>query len=203
MKFILINILLVLLLEKVKVIKDQVTDYFAVALDAIAVILCSLINVNIPILYENIGDFKKLISFMILLLFNAYVYYALRKLSIRLLSIKRMNFELYPVFMVFYIFITFNIFMLWQFQQDYSSLFISFGYMILAFLSIIFGFKKKYIYVRRMGLFLSMLANVKLFIYDLSYLDMLFKIVAYFSFGLVMLAISYIYQQLKKKLGGE
>lgn len=203
MKFILINIVLVLLLEKVKAIKDQVIDYFAVVLDVIAVVLCILINVNIPILYENIGDFKKFVSFVILLLFNAYAYYALRKLSIRLFSIKRMNFEFYPVFMVFYIFITFNIFMLWQLQQYYSSLFISFGYMVLAFLSIIFGFKKKYIYVRRIGLFLSMLANVKLFVYDLSYLDMVFKIVAYFSFGLVMLAISYIYQQLKKKLGGE
>lgn len=75
--------------------------------------------------------------------------------------------------------------------------------MVLAFFSIIYGIKKRFLYVRRIGLFLSILANVKLFIYDLSYLSMAYKIIAYFSFGLVMLAISYVYQQLKKRLGGE
>jgi len=203
MRFLVINILLVLMLEKIRFIRDNVTDYFAVFLDIIAVVYCISINVSIPVLHENIGDFKKFASFVILLLFNAYAYYAIRKLSIKLFSGNRMDLELYPVIMVTYIFITSNIFMLWQFQKDYSSLLISFSYMVLAFLSIIFGLKKKYIYVRRAGLFLAMIANVKLFIYDLSYLSMGYKILAYFSFGLVMLAISYVYQQLKKRMGAE
>lgn len=201
MKFVLVNILVVLLLEKVKLIRDKATDCFAVILDAIAVIICIVTDIVTPVLYENMGDFKKLTAFIILLMLNAYVFYAIRKLILKLFSLKKSNFEFYPVFIVFYIFIIFNIFMLYQFQRDYSSLLISFGYMVLAFMSIIFGLRKKFIYVRRLGLFLSIAANVKLFIYDLSYLSMLYKIAAYFSFGLVMLAISYVYQQLKKKLG--
>ncbi len=202
-RFALINILMVFVLERIKVIQDKVTDYLAVLLDIIVILSCLLITADIHVLYEDIDNYKKILSFIVLLLNNAYVYYALRKLSIKLFSIKRLNFEFYPVFMGFYTFIIFNLFMTCQFQREYSSLLISFGYMVLAFLLIIYGFVRKFIYIRRMGLFLSLLANAKLFFYDLSYLDMVFKIVAYFSFGLVMLAISYVYQQLKKKLGGD
>lgn len=203
MRFICINILVAQLLIRVKVIKDKVTDGFATVLDVITILVGIVINIIVPILHEDIGDSKKLISFAILLLLNAYVYYVFRKLIIGLILIKRKNFEFYPIFMAAYIFLTFNLFMLFQFKLEQSSLLISFGYIVMAFLCIIYGFKKKFLYIRRIGLLLSMLANAKLFIYDLSYLDIVFKIVAYFSFGLVMLAISYVYQQLKKKLGGE
>lgn len=198
-----INTIMALMLERVKTIGDRMTNYFTKAFNIITAILCISISISVPILYENIGDFKKIMSFIILISINLYVYYALRKLCIGLFSRRKINFELYPIFMTVYIFIVFNLFMLCQFQRDYSSLLISLGYMLIAFVSIIFGFKKKFIYIRRMGLILCIIANAKLFIFDLSYLNMLLKIIAYFSFGLVMLSISYVYQQLKKKLGEE
>jgi uncharacterized membrane protein len=65
---------------------------------------------------------------------------------------------------------------------------------------IIFGFTKRYQYIRLSGLGLSFLAVIKLFVVDLNFLSAGMRIVSYFMMGIALLAISFIYQHFNKKL---
>ncbi|MFD2881480.1 DUF2339 domain-containing protein [Paenibacillus rhizoplanae] len=59
---------------------------------------------------------------------------------------------------------------------------------------------KRYLYIRRFGLALSLLATGKLLLYDLTLLNTGSKIIAYFSFGLCLLGISYLYQRITVRM---
>ncbi|MNI73332.1 hypothetical protein D3C73_1293330 [compost metagenome] len=63
-----------------------------------------------------------------------------------------------------------------------------------------FGFRRRYVYIRRFGLALSLLATGKLLLYDLTLLNTGSKIIAYFSFGLCLLGISYLYQRVSARM---
>jgi hypothetical protein len=65
---------------------------------------------------------------------------------------------------------------------------------------IIFGFIKRYLYIRLSGLGLSFLTVIKLFIVDLGFLSAGIRIVSYFMLGVTLLAISFVYQYFSKKL---
>ena len=59
---------------------------------------------------------------------------------------------------------------------------------------------KRYTFIRRFGLALSILAVVKLFLIDLSFLTEGYKIISYFVFGMTLLAISFVYQYFSKRI---
>ena len=63
---------------------------------------------------------------------------------------------------------------------------------------VIYGFVRKYVSMRRFGLLLAVVATGKLFIYDLAFLRIEGKIISYFSFGLILIGISYLYQKFKR-----
>jgi uncharacterized membrane protein len=50
---------------------------------------------------------------------------------------------------------------------------------------------------------LSIFATGKLFIFDLAYLRIEGKILAYFAFGAIMLGISYVYQKLRDSMASD
>ncbi|MNI88910.1 hypothetical protein D3C73_1462500 [compost metagenome] len=54
--------------------------------------------------------------------------------------------------------------------------------------------------IRRLGLGLTLLATGKMVFYDVSLLTAGSKIVAYFSFGILLLGISYLYQKVSSKM---
>ena len=66
-----------------------------------------------------------------------------------------------------------------------------------------YGFKKNYVLLRRFGLGFSIISTGKLFIFDLSFLDSVGKIIAYFSFGAILVGIPFLYQKLKTEIEGE
>ncbi|MNN73235.1 hypothetical protein D3C81_1893350 [compost metagenome] len=73
-------------------------------------------------------------------------------------------------------------------------------YLLLSIGYIMYGFRYRYIMIRRMGLGLSLLSTGKMLLFDLNLMTAGSKIVAYFSFGIVLLGISYIYQRVSNKM---
>ena len=62
------------------------------------------------------------------------------------------------------------------------------------------GFAKRGVMLRRFGLGLSVAVVGKLFLIDMSSLTTGYKIISYFSLGISLVAISFVYQYFNKKL---
>ena len=87
-----------------------------------------------------------------------------------------------------------------QFSLNNINLIISIFFIVMSFIYIKYGFKNKFALIRRFGLGLSIFSTGKLFIFDLAFLNTGGKIVAYFCFGIVLIGISYMYQNLRKNI---
>ena len=90
-----------------------------------------------------------------------------------------------------------------QYNISGTSIAISIIYIVSALLWIIYGFIKKFVFMRRFGLSLSILAIAKLFLIDLHGLAAEYRIISYFAFGITLLLISFVYQHFSKKLNTE
>jgi len=87
-----------------------------------------------------------------------------------------------------------------QYQLAFTSTWISIIFMLTAFGWIIYGFIKRYSFIRKFGLVLSLLSVAKLFIIDLAHLTQGWRIISYFALGLTLVAISFVYQYFNKRL---
>ena len=87
-----------------------------------------------------------------------------------------------------------------QYSMAFSSAIISVIYMVAALLWIIFGFVKRYAALRRVGLALSIVSVLKLFLIDLRGLTQGRQIITYFALGITLLGISFVYQFFNKRL---
>lgn len=83
---------------------------------------------------------------------------------------------------------------------SFISLVISGLYLIAASGMIYYGFTQRLRYVRYVGLGLTIGTMAKLLLFDIEYYSSSYRIIAYFLFGMLLLGISYVYQQFSKKL---
>jgi len=87
-----------------------------------------------------------------------------------------------------------------QFNLSFSSAAISIIYALTALAWIIFGFVRRFVFIRRFGLALAIFAVIKLFLLDLSGLTQGFRILSYFALGISLIGISFVYQYFSKRL---
>jgi hypothetical protein len=87
-----------------------------------------------------------------------------------------------------------------QYNLSFSSAAISVIYVLAALAWIIFGFVRRFAFIRRFGLALAIFAVAKLFIIDLATLTQGYRIVSYFALGVMLIAISFVYQYFSKRL---
>jgi len=87
-----------------------------------------------------------------------------------------------------------------QYSLSFSSAVISIIYALTALAWIIFGFMRRFVFIRRFGLALALFAVIKLFLLDLSGLAQGFRIVSYFALGISLIGISFVYQYFSKRL---
>ena len=87
-----------------------------------------------------------------------------------------------------------------QLELQASSMILTVIFGVTALCWIIFGFAKRNNIIRVFGLSLSFFSVIKLFVLDLWDLSTELKIVSYFIMGVLLLAISFIYQYFNKKL---
>lgn len=190
-------------LKKVTLLYDKVVGYFSLILYVIGYLICLVITVSMPLLRPDYVDNSYLDYFalFILISYNLFVLISVRELLIGVIKEKYKNIEWAPAILSLYLLGLITAFLIVQFRLGDVNLLFSFIYLLLAISYILYGFRKKYTLVRRIGLGLAILSTTKLFIYDLSFLDTGSKIIAYFCFGVILLGISFIYQKISNKMG--
>ncbi len=201
-----ITMLLSYIISNIKYIYDAVIKIISIILYLFGDILIIILILFMPIInltgFEN--NLIKFISIGVLAVYNLIILFNIRYLIISILKRNHINFEYYPLFFGMILFGNITSFMLIQTNLENISLIISFIYIILALLFISYGFYKKYIYIRFLGLGLIFFTLIKLLIFDIllrpDFLDITGKIISLFGFGVLLLVISFIYQIINKKV---
>lgn len=171
--------------------------YFSTALMVLA------LNGNYIFTYTGEGEMPLVITvigILSLILANLLAVFAVKDLTKSFVMTEKLKVEWYPLILsaFFVLLLTQNLTV--QLGMEFTNMIISVIYAVTALMWIIFGFVKRYTFIRRFGLGLSVMSVAKLFLLDLYYLTMENKIVAYFALGISLVAISFVYQYFSKKL---
>lgn len=113
---------------------------------------------------------------------------------------RKLGIEWYPLVTSFYFVVILTQNLITQYNLGFNNAVISIIYLVTSLAWIIFGFIKRYAFIRRFGLGLCILAVAKLFVIDLSFLSQGYRIVSYFVFGVTLIAISFVYQYFNKRI---
>ena len=183
---------------KIEAIRDKVVIGIATALLVLANLSCIAVNLMSVGSYSD--ETLKLISMIILVLYNILVFITVKDLTIKFVRRNSFSIEYYPLTIAIYLLGITTLFLTRQFNLENINLIISIIFVIMAFSCIAFGFKKHYLLIRRFGLGLSIFSTGKLFFFDLHYLNGIGRIIAYFCFGLILIGISFIYQRLRTSI---
>lgn len=141
-----------------------------------------------------------LILTAVLIILTALTVLTMRTVMIYFSLRKNMPVEWIPLGISGYFLILLTQTLIHQYDLSFTSATLSLIYLIVAIGAIYFGFARRYSLLRRLGLGLTILAVFKLFLLDLHGLTQGYQIISYFSFGIILFGISYLYQYFTKKL---
>ncbi len=189
------------LITHIKLLYDKVIRGFSIFLYILSDLLCIILSMGLPVLQPESGNpILNCFTLLILLIYNTFVFINIRSLILQWIHGRKISLEFYPVLLGLYLLGSITGFLIVQFHFGAVNLLFSFIYLGIAIGFIIYGFMRRFIYIRRLGLGLTLFAIAKLFIYDLSSLNSAGKIIAYFGFGIVLLVVSFIYQKVKNSV---
>ncbi len=196
-----IHVALAFALTKIKLLQDRAVQIFSFFLYIIAILSCLFIDVFIPLLNYSYSDntVSHYVALGILVAYNFFILFTGRELLLRVITKTKSNLEYYPLAVSVFLLGVITSFVVVQFRLGEINLLLSFIYLAMAFGSILYGFKRKYSYVRLFGLGLTFITLGKLFFWDLKFLkgNIGARIIAFFGFGICLLMISFLYQKIK------
>jgi len=189
-------------LTKVLLLYDRIVKYYCVFLFGVGCLLCLYMTTQIPVLQPSFAEnrVEEYLALGLLIAYNLLIFVAGREILIAFIRRQFKNIELYPMILAVYLLGILTSFLIVQFRMGDVGLLFSLLYLLLAIGYILYGFQKRFVYIRRIGLGLTLLSTGKLFLYDLAFLTAGSKIIAYFCFGVVLLGISYIYQVVSNRM---
>jgi len=198
-----VSYLLAYLIPRIKLLRDGVMKGISIVIYVISLFSLLILNAYTPIegfMRINTPLLLKLSGTLVIVFISILAVLALRDLMLRLVMERKIGLEWYPLIISsFFVFILTET-LIMQYNLAFTNAAISIIYVVTALSWIIFGFVKRYSFIRRFGLGLAIMALAKLFFLDLSFLTEIAKIISYFAFGITLLAISYVYQRFNKKL---
>ena len=199
---ILVSYLIAYVIPRIGVLRDNVMKGISVTIYILALTTLFFLNFILPIdrFYNEVPTAVAVLGTIELVVVAVLSLLALRDLILYFVMDRKLGIEWYPFIMSLYFVIILTQNLITQYNLEFSNAAISIIYLITAFAWISFGFIKRYAFIRRFGLGLSLLAVVKLFIIDLAFLKEGFRIVSYFVFGVTLLAISFVYQYFNKRI---
>ena len=112
----------------------------------------------------------------------------------------RLGAEWFPIAVSGFLLIILTQNLIAQYNLAFSSAVISVLYALAALAWIVFGFTRRYAFMRRFGLGLAVLSVVKLFVIDLYNLTQGYRITSFFILGFALITISFVYQYFNKRL---
>jgi hypothetical protein len=80
-------------------------------------------------------------------------------------------------------------------MENLKQLFLSSAWLVYSILLMAYGIWRRTRLLRIMAIALFGVAILKIFIYDLSFLDTLYRIFSFLGLGVILLAVSYLYQR--------
>jgi len=189
-------------LPRIKVLCDNVMKGISMTIYVLALLSLFFLNftspvegymVEMPLAISIVGTLElAVIAFLSIL--------AARDLVLYFVIEHKLGIEWYPLVISLYFVIILTQNLITQYRLEFNNAAISIIYLSTALAWIIFGFAKRYVFIRRFGLALSILSVAKLFIIDLAFLTQGYRILSYFVFGVILIAISFTYQYFNKKL---
>ncbi|MDV2684672.1 DUF2339 domain-containing protein [Alkalihalophilus lindianensis] len=188
-------------LKKIPLLYDRIVSYFCLFLYAFGSLIGLFLTIAAPALEPVIAQstFLNYLALVLLIGFNVLIFFSGRDLLLAYIRQHYKDIELYPTILGVYMLGVLAAFLTVQFRLADVGFVFSSVFLIVAVAYILYGFKKQYVYIRRIGLGLTLLSTGKLFLYDLAFLTETSKIVAYFGFGVVLLGISYLYQKVSSR----
>jgi hypothetical protein len=199
---IIVSFLVAYITPRIKVLSDNVIKNISIFIYIISVFFLFILNFNSPV-YGHLTEVPAIISVMGTILLVAIALLsvlAVRDLVLSLAIERKFRIEWFPLILSSYFVVILTQNLIAQYDLAFNNAAISIIYVVTALAWIIFGFIKQYTLIRRFGLGLCMLAVAKLFIIDLSFLSQGYRIVSYFTFGLTLIAISFVYQYFNKRI---
>lgn len=190
------------IIPRIRILLDNVMKGISVTIYILALTVMFFVNFESPVNgYMSEVPTAVFVVGTVELVFMAFLsILALRDLILCLVMERKFGIEWYPFIISLYFVVILTQNLISQYNLEFNNAVISIIYLITALAWITFGFVKRYVFIRRFGLGLSILAVVKLFIIDLAFLEEGYRIVSYFVFGLTLLAISFIYQYFNKRI---
>lgn len=187
---------------RLKIVADKGTSILSFLFSGIAIIALYIVTTNHP--YLDVTQHKStvnahLLGSFVLIVTNLVSVLVVRDAVLSIVKRGLLGIQWFPIIVSGYFVVILTNILISQYDIRFDSAIISVIYIAVAFLWIWFGFVKRYAYMRRFGLGLSILAITKLFLIDLINLSQQNKIVSYFTFGVILIAISYLYQYFSKK----
>jgi Predicted membrane protein len=199
---ILVSFLTAYIIPRIRILCDNVMKAISIIIYVIALIALFFLNFSSPVrglLHEMTGTVS-IIGTVELAVITILAILALRDLILCFIMEGKLGIEWYPLIISFYFVVVLTQNLIIQYGLGFNNAVISIIYLITALVWITFGFIKRYAFIRRFGLGLSMLSVAKLFIIDLSFLSQGYRIASYFIFGVTLIVISFVYQYFSKRI---
>lgn len=198
-----VTFLIAFIVPRIKILCDKGIQIITIVLYAIGIFWLFILNQMYSPFMLPLSDvaplefiFGTIILVVISLLSVGVVYDLLRQCVLE----RKIGVQWFPMFLSAYLVLILTQNLISQYQLSFSSVIISIIYVVTAFTWIVFGFIKRYSFLRQFGLFLAIFAVLKLFLLDLSTLTTGYKIISYFALGITLLGISFVYQYFNKRL---
>ncbi|WP_410770410.1 DUF2339 domain-containing protein [Fontibacillus sp. BL9] len=198
-----ITLILAYAITKVAVLYDTFVKHYVRILYGFGYLACLAVTLTVPSLHADgaYNSAENYVALMILIGFNLLVFFSGRDLIISILEPYPGQREWYPIIAGVYLFGIMTAILGVQLRLGHIGWLFSAVYLLLAIGYITYGFRYKYLLIRRIGLGLTLFSTGKMLLFDLQLMTTGSKIAAYFCFGIVLLGISYIYQKVSNKLG--
>jgi len=190
-------------LGKIGWLQDKVVSIATLGLFVAFSLLMLTINGSYPVLSsDHLNLSVELISLAILIVLNSLAILKAKSTVLKIIALVGRGLEWYPVVLGVYLLIITYTFMTSQFSWvSFIGYLVNIMYMAYALLFVKYGFKNKYVLIRRAGLGLAFMVCIKLFLVDLSGLETLGRIISFFGIGGIALFISYAYQKMSREYG--
>ena len=191
---------------RIKLLSGLGIKILSIVLYAIGIITLAAMNSTIaPVarLYFHAGTPSfgvTVIGTAVILVTGVMSVFALRDIMTMAVTGRKLGVEWYPLAISGYFVVILTQNLIAQYGLSFSSAAISIIYVLTALAWIIFGFARRYSFIRRFGLGLAILSVAKLFLIDLASLTEGYRIISYFALGITLIAISFVYQYFSKRL---
>ncbi len=142
-------------------------------------------------------------AFALMVAYNAVYALVLRSVVLDAIKSGLRSLEIYPPAIAAWLLSAVVSTMVVQFGLGFESIALTTAVLVFSLGAVTYGFVRRYRVIRVSGLSLVVITLAKFFVFDLDGLKLEYRIASFFGYGLILIAISFLYQRLKLAVEGE